>query len=483
MDVICDGPELAWSQGNPNCCVSADKPPSGHEDDELLSDVRRRLREDVSTPASQMGSPLQNAHATIEAWSQVSPVLNKCRQLAPDLHGKTIKVLLPCGGIDAPGWAARALGLNFDVVGYYDTDPQYAAYMANVGVDPSRVHVGKERGDFARLALSHVPQCNLLVAGPPCPPFSRSGKHQGFEDDRSHVFFHIMAVIGHCATTQPEFSCFVIENVAGMLDVPGGKQKHPCRKPPLDCVVDELYERLGRSEWVVQVHQLDAKDFGLPQSRPRVYIAGIRRSRLIERMSTLRPEQFRLAGSHEPSAGPGANGRGAPSHSGPEVEVRSMPNLADLMDKSLPPALRHAFTDRQNKTIHDNKEALRKAMDDTSNRGRVAVCSVRRSRGAKWGLQNRCDGLSRCLTTTNSDLYAFSLGEGYANPALSLDRYLTVNERCLLQGFPPLTVLTALGLPEKHTVHALGNAMAVPVIGAVMTSILHGLGPHGFEPR
>ena len=162
---------------------------------------------------------------------------------------------------------------------------------------------------------------------------------------------------------------------------------------------------------------------------------------------------------------------------------RGMPNLADIMDKSLPPASRHALTDRQNKTIQDNKEALQKAMDDTSNRGRVAVCSVSRSSGAKWGVQNRCDGLCSCLTTNNSDLYAFSLGEGHANPALSHDRYLTVNERCLLQGFPPLTVLTALGLPEKHAVHALGNAMAVPVIGAVMTSVLHGLDPHGFEPR
>ena len=470
--------QVALSQAFPNCSNWADARHSGHEGDELLSDVSRRLWEDVYTreAARHVGSPVQKAHAAIEAWSQVSPVLNKCRLLAPDLHGKTIRVLLPCGGIDAPGWAARALGIEFDVVGYYDTDPQYAAYMANVGVDPSRVHVGKDQGDFARLALSHVPECNLLVAGPPCPPFSRSGKHQRFEDDRSHVFFHIMAVIGHCATTQPGFSCFVIENVAGMMDVPGGRHKHPCRKPPLDCVVDELYKRLGRSEWMVRVHKLDAKDFGLPQSRPRVYITGIRRSKLIEKMSALRPERFRLAWSHEPSAGPDADG-------GPEVEVRGMPNLADFIDKSLPPASRHALSERQNKTIQDNKEALQKAMDDTSNRGRVAVCSASRSSGAKWGLQNRCDGLCRCLTTTNSDLYAFSLGEGHANPALSLDRFLTVNERCLLQGFPPLTVLTALGLPEKHAVHALGNAMAVPVIGAVMTSVLHGLDPHGFEPR
>ena len=454
VEVSRDGQELAWSPGTLNC----------------------------------RGSPLKRAHAAIEAWGQGSPVLNKCRRLAPDLPCKTVKVLLPCGGIDAPGWAARALGVKFDVVGYYDTDPQYAAYMANVGVAPSRLHVGKERGDFSRLALSHVPQCNLLVAGPPCPPFSRSGKHQGFEDDRSHVFFHIIAVIGHCATTQPGFSCFVLENVAGMMDIPGGRHKQmkqgfEPRRRPIDCVVDELYKHLGRSEWMVRVHKLDAKDFGLPQSRPRVYIAGIRRSQVIEGMGALRPEQFRLAWSHEPSAGPDADGGAAASHTGPEVGVRGMPNLADIMDKSLPPASRHALTDRQNRTLQDNKDALQKAMDDTRNRGRVAVCSVSRHSGAKWGIQNRCDGLSSCLTTNNRDLYAFSLGEGHANPALSHDRYLTVHERCLLQGFPPLTVLTALGLPEGHTVHALGNAMAVPVIGAVMTSVLHGLDPHGFEPR
>ena len=245
------------------------------------------------------------------------------------------------------------------------------------------------------------------------------------------------------------------------MAVPGGKLQHPFRARPIDHVVHELHQRLGRSAWMVLVHTLDTKDFGLPHSRPRVFIVGIRRSRM-EVNGKLMPEQFRLAWSHAPSAGP---------------------NLADIMDTSLPPASRHALTDLQNKTIQDNKDALKKAMDDTSRRGRVAVCSASRGSGAKWGVQNRSDGLSKCLTTRNTDLYAFSLGEGHANPALSHDRFLTVNERCLLQGFPPLTVLTALGLPEKHTVHALGNAMAVPVIGAVLTCVLHGLDLHGFEPR
>ena len=177
-----DSQKSAWSQDTPHCRNTADvMMQSEQEEDEKRSDVRGRLWKWVSkhTAVSHKQSPLQNAQTAIAAWSQVSPVLNKCRLLAPDLHGKTIKVLLPCGGIDAPGWAARALGMEFDVVGYYDTDPQYEAYMINVGVDPGKVHVGMERGDFSRLALSQVPRCNLLVAGPPCPPFSRSGNTMG----------------------------------------------------------------------------------------------------------------------------------------------------------------------------------------------------------------------------------------------------------------------------------------------------------------
>ena len=144
---------------------------------ERACDLKRGLWTYVSTrqASSQEGSPLKRAHTAIEAWKCSSPVLNECRRLAPRLQGKTVRVLLPYGGIDAPGWAASALGITFEVVVYYDTDPHYAAYMANVGVEPSRVHVGKELGDFNQLALSHVPECNILVAGPPCPPFSRTG--------------------------------------------------------------------------------------------------------------------------------------------------------------------------------------------------------------------------------------------------------------------------------------------------------------------
>ena len=348
-------------------------------------DLKRGLCAYLSSrsASSQAGSPLKRAHTAIETWRYSSLVLSECRRLlwqpcavASLVQGKTVRVLLPCGGVDAPGWAAKALGIKFDVVGFYGTDPHYAAYMTNVGVEPSRVHVGRELGDFNRLALSQVPECNLLVAGPPCPPFSHAGKRNMFEDERSHVFFHIIAVIGHCAATQPGFSCFVLENVAGMLDVPGGKKNNPYERWPIDHVVDELFMLLGRSEWLVRVHKLDAKDFGLPQSRPRVYIAGTRLRATTTATTAILPEHLRAvashgqaAASHGRSAGSSADDAEASSHDGPAYLPRRAPTLADLMDKSLPSASRHDGTELQRKTIQDNKDALRVAMCDTNNMG------------------------------------------------------------------------------------------------------------------
>ena len=45
-----------------------------------------------------------------------------------------------------------------------------------------------------------------------------------------------------------------------------------------------------------------------------------------------------------------------------------------------------------------------------------------------------------------------------------------------------MAVMTTLGVPENHLMHAVGNAMAVPVVGAVMASVLHGVVMPGLEP-
>ena len=54
----------------------------------------------------------------------------------------------------------------------------------------------------------------------------------------------------------------------------------------VDHVIDEIYRVLGKGRprqaaWLVEERTLDAQDFGLPQSRPRVYITGRRRERIL----------------------------------------------------------------------------------------------------------------------------------------------------------------------------------------------------------
>ena len=177
----------------------------------------------------------------------------------------------------------------------------------------------------------------------------------------------------------------------------------------LDHAIDALCERLGATEWVLRVHKLDAKDFGLPQSLPRVYITGRRRSLVDARVTTLMPTQFEA----------------------PPV------CLAEIMDPSLPAASSYESTDYQRTVIQEHKDELRTCMDDPRNRGRLAVCSSSRSLRKRWGGTYRIDGLCMCLTTRNKDLYVFALGEGRENTALSHDRYISMNERCLLHGVSP----------------------------------------------
>ena len=104
------------------------------------------------------------------------------------------------------------------------------------------------------------------------------------------------------------------------------------------------------------------------------------------------------------------------------------------MDTSLPAASSHESTVRQRTVIQEHMDELRTRMDDPRYRGQVAVCALSRSRRNRWGGTYRIDGLCMCLTTRNKDLYAFALGEGHASTALSHDRYISLDERCLLHG-------------------------------------------------
>ena len=108
-----------------------------------------------------------------------------------------------------------------------------------------------------------APRCDLYVAGFPCQPFSTAGKQQGFQDTqgRGRIFFYVRDYI---AKQQPR--SFVLENVSGLKSVEKGKY--------FASIMRSLAQ-LGK--YNISHEILDTKHHGVPHSRRRIYIVGIRR--------------------------------------------------------------------------------------------------------------------------------------------------------------------------------------------------------------
>ena len=100
-----------------------------------------------------------------------------------------------------------------------------------------------------------MPDFDLLCGGFPCQAFSTAGKRLGFEDSRGTLFFEIARL---AAARRPPY--LLLENVPGLLSHDKGRT--------FTAILSTLSDLGYGIEWLV----LNSKDFGVPQSRRRVYI-------------------------------------------------------------------------------------------------------------------------------------------------------------------------------------------------------------------
>jgi DNA (cytosine-5)-methyltransferase 1 len=112
----------------------------------------------------------------------------------------------------------------------------------------------------------------LLVGGPPCTPFSKSGfwlewKRAGHDPDASLLQAYTRVL----AEARPR--AFILENVYALT------YKNKASRPAFDRLLKEIEEAGYHCRWAV----LNAGDYGVPQLRPRLFVVGTpRRSRLPE---------------------------------------------------------------------------------------------------------------------------------------------------------------------------------------------------------
>jgi DNA (cytosine-5)-methyltransferase 1 len=119
------------------------------------------------------------------------------------------------------------------------------------------LNVKLDKRDVRNIQSSEIPDCVGIIGGPPCQSWSEAGSLRGINDARGKLFFDYIRIIKE---KKPKF--FVAENVAGIL--------HDRNKDAFNSIL-KGFKELGYS---IKYKLLNAKDYGVPQDRERVFVVG-----------------------------------------------------------------------------------------------------------------------------------------------------------------------------------------------------------------
>ena len=166
-----------------------------------------------------------------------------------------LRVGTDCSGIEAPIMALRKLKVPFSHEFSSEIDKHSVASI-KANYKPKILF-----GDMMKRPLKDVPDIDLYVCGFPCQPFSVAGKHLGDTDPRGVVFWECLRVL-----QKKKPMMFVLENVKGLMMVRDG-----------DFFREILQGLSGLPGYFLSYKILNTKHYGIPQSRERLYIVGIRK--------------------------------------------------------------------------------------------------------------------------------------------------------------------------------------------------------------
>lgn len=169
---------------------------------------------------------------------------------------KQIHLATTFSGIGAVEQAFKRLKIPHKIIFAGDICPFVKkSYFANYELDETHWHNDITTFD----AKPYKDEIDILVGGSPCQAFSMVGKRKGLEDARGTLFYDFARVIKEC---KPKV--FIYENVKGLLSHDSGKTWE---------IVQECFNKLGYKIY----HQvLNAKDYGIPQNRERIFVVGFK---------------------------------------------------------------------------------------------------------------------------------------------------------------------------------------------------------------
>lgn len=269
------------------------------------------------------------------------------------------------------------------------------------------VHGEKPLGDITQIATKDIPSFDVLLAGFPCQPFSHAGHKKGFSDTRGTLFFEIERII---QDKKPK--AFLLENVKGLKGHDKGRT--------LDTIMTHL-KNLG---YHCSFKVLNAKDFGLPQNRDRIYIVGFKSKKDFQKFSFPTP---------------------------PSPPTK----LGSILEHS--PHSKYTLSDK----LWQGHQRRKKEHLEKGN-------------GFGYSMFNA----SSPYTSTISARYYKDGSEILIEQKGKNPRKLTPLEAARLQGFPDEVVLKAqkAGVSDSQLYKQFGNSVAVSVIDALAENIIKALG-------
>lgn len=142
---------------------------------------------------------------------------------------------------------------GFTCVGYSEID-KYASQVLRYHYP----HI-KNYGNIKEINWSEVPDFDLLVGGSPCQDFSIAGKRAGVAGERSGLVWEYIR-----ALEEKKPKHFIWENVKGVMSSRNGHD------------FANILIAFSEAGYSLQWQVLNAKDFGVPQNRERVFVIGTR---------------------------------------------------------------------------------------------------------------------------------------------------------------------------------------------------------------
>ena len=153
-------------------------------------------------------------------------------------------------------WNARKKYVDSLYNGMESRNKVKQSYMANYEIDENDFHWNVAFLD----GKQYKDQVDLFVGGSPCQSFSLVGKQRGLEDTRGTLFYEFARLIDEI---KPKV--FIYENVRAVISHDSGKTWQK---------MQQVFNELG---YDFEKDVLNAKNYGIPQNRERLFVVGIRR--------------------------------------------------------------------------------------------------------------------------------------------------------------------------------------------------------------